>query len=66
VAGQLVSAASLARFTASVAKLAGRSGQGSRGLRTAAVGGGMLAAASLATSALRVAALTGSREEHDV
>ena len=52
VVGQLVSAASLARFTASVAKLAGRSRRGSRGLRTAAVGG-VLAATSLATSALR-------------
>ena len=65
VVGQLVSAASLARFTASVAKLAGRSGRGSRGLRTAAVGGGILAAASLATSALCAVALTGSRGEQD-
>ncbi|HET9927705.1 MAG TPA: hypothetical protein VFQ09_02765 [Rubrobacter sp.] len=65
VVGQLVSAASLARFTASVAKLAGRSGRGSRGLRTAAVGGGVLAATSLATSALCAAALTGSRGEQD-
>lgn len=65
VAGQLVSAASLARFTAPVAKLAGRSGRGSRGLRAAAVGGGILAAASLATSALCAAALTGSRGEQD-
>ena len=61
----MVSAASLARFTASVAKLAGRSGRGSRGLRTAAVGGGVLAATSLATSALCAAALTGSRGEQD-
>ena len=65
VVGQLVSAASLARFTASVAKLAGRSGRGSRGLRTAAVGGGVIAAASLAASALCAAALTGSRGEQD-
>ena len=65
VVGQLVSAASLARFTASVAKLAGRSGRGSRGLRTAAVGGGVLAATSLATSALCAVALTGSRGEQD-
>ena len=65
VVGQLVSAASLAWFTASVAKLAGRSGRGSRGLRTAAVSGGMLAATSLATSALCAAALTGSRGEQD-
>jgi hypothetical protein len=61
----LVSAASLARFTTSVAKLAGRSGSGSRGLRTAAVGGGVLAATSLATSALCAAALTGSRGEQE-
>ena len=65
VVGQLVSAASLARFTASVAKLAGRSGRGSRGLRAAAVSGGGLAATSLATSALCAAALTGSRGEQD-
>jgi hypothetical protein len=65
VVGQLLSAASLARFSASVAKLAGRSGSGSRGLRTAAVGGGGIAAASLATSALCAAALTGSRGEQD-
>jgi hypothetical protein len=65
VVGQLVSAASLARFTASVAKLASRSGRGSRGLRAAAVAGGGLAAASLATSALCAAALTGRRGEQD-
>ncbi len=59
VAGQLVSAASLARFTASVARLASRSGRGSRGLRAVALGGGGLAAGSLATSALLGAALTG-------
>ena len=65
VVGQLISAASLARFTASVATLAERSGGWSRGLRAAAVGGGALAAASLATSALCAAALTGSRGEQD-
>jgi hypothetical protein len=65
VAGQLVSAASLAWFTASVAKLAARSDRGSRGLRAAAIAGGGLAAASLATSALLSAALTGSRGEQD-
>jgi hypothetical protein len=65
VAGQLISAASLARFTASVAKLAGRSGRGSRGLRAAVLAGGGLAAASLATSALLSAALTGRRGEQD-
>ena len=64
VVGQLFSAASLARFTASVATLAGHSERGSRGLR-AAVGGGGLAATSLTTSALCAAALTGSRGEQD-
>ena len=58
-AGQLISAASLARFTASVARLAERSGWGSRGLRRAAVAGGGLATASLATSALCTLALSG-------
>ena len=57
---QLVSASSLARFAVSVARLAARSGRGSRGLQTAA-----LAAASLATSALLSAALTGRRGEQD-
>jgi hypothetical protein len=65
VVGQLISAASLARFTASVARLAARSGRGSRGLRAAALAGGGLAAASLATSALLSAALTGGRGEQD-
>jgi hypothetical protein len=65
VVGQLVSAASLVRFTASVARFAGRSKRSSRGLRSAAAVGGMLAAASLATSALCAAALTGSRGEQD-
>jgi hypothetical protein len=54
--GQLVSSASLARFTASVARLAGRSGKGSEGLRKAALAGGALAAASLATSGLHTLA----------
>jgi hypothetical protein len=60
VVGQLVSASSLARFAVSVARLAARSGRGSRGLQAAA-----LAAASLATSALLSAALTGRRGEQD-
>jgi len=64
-AGQLVSAAALARFTASVAALAGRSGRGSGGLRAAAVAGGALAAASLATSGALTAGLTGERAERD-
>jgi hypothetical protein len=57
--GQLISTISLARFTASVARLAVRSGQGSRALRTAALAGGGLAAASLATSGLCTLALSG-------
>lgn len=65
VVGQLVSAASLARFTASVAKLASWSGRGSAKLRTAALAGGGLAAASLATSALLSAALTGPWGEQE-
>jgi hypothetical protein len=64
-AGQLVSAASLAQFTASVADLASGSGLGSRWLRVAAVAGGALAAASLATSALCAAALTGRPDEEN-
>jgi hypothetical protein len=59
--GQLISAVSLARFTASVARLAERSGRGSRGLRTAAIAGGGLAAASLATSGSCTLALSGRR-----
>ena len=65
VVGQLVSATSLARFAVSVARLAARSGRGSRGLQAAALAGGGLAAASLATSALLSAALTGRRGEQD-
>jgi hypothetical protein len=57
-AGQAISAASLARFTASVARLAGRTGPGSRALQTAAVAGGALAAVSLAASAACTAALS--------
>jgi hypothetical protein len=64
-AGQLISAASLARFAGSVANLASRSDRGSRGLQVAAVVGGALAAASLATSALCAAALTAHRGEED-
>ena len=64
-AGQLISTASLARFTASVAKLAARSGQGSQALQAAALAGGGLAVASLATSALCALALTGRRGKDD-
>ena len=64
-AGQLVSTAALARFTASVARLAGRSGKGSGGLRTAAIAGGGLAVASLATSGLHTLALSGRWGKED-
>jgi hypothetical protein len=58
-AGQAVSAVALVRFTASVARLAGRTGRGSRMLQAAAVAGGGLAAVSLATASVCAAALTG-------
>jgi hypothetical protein len=58
VVGQLVSAASLARYAASVARLASFSGRESRFLRAAALAGGAIAAISLATSASAAAALT--------
>jgi hypothetical protein len=64
-AGQAISAASLARFTASVATLTGRAGAGSRALQVAAVGGGGVAAASLAASAAYWAALAGPRGRQD-
>src|SRR5947207_11278609 len=57
--GQASSAVALARFTASVARLAGRTGRGSRALQTAAIAGGAVAAASLAASAACTAALSG-------
>ncbi len=63
--GQLISTASLARFTASVARLAGRSGKGSQRLRTAAIAGGGLATASLATSAVHTLTLSGRRGKED-
>jgi hypothetical protein len=63
--GQFISAAALIRFTASVAKLAGRAGPEARKLRATAMAGGGLAAASLATSAACAAALTGPRGQHD-
>jgi hypothetical protein len=56
VTGQLTSVASLGRFTGSVVGLATRSG--SRTLEATALGGGVLAAASLATSAALTTALT--------
>lgn len=58
VTGQLLSAASLAVFSASVARLAGRVGSGSRALQALAIAGGALASLSLAASATAAAALT--------
>jgi hypothetical protein len=63
VAGQLVSAAAMARFTASVAGLAGRSPRGPRALRVAAGVGGGVASVTLATSAVYAARLAGGRDE---
>lgn len=62
-ASQLVCTAALVRFTASVVRLAGRSGRGSRALQAAALAGGGLAAASLAASAAYTTKLTGSTED---
>ena len=64
-AGQAISAASLVQFTASVARLAGRAGRGSRALQAAAVAGGGLAAGSLAAAAGYAAALTGPAGDSD-
>jgi hypothetical protein len=58
VSGQFLSAASLAVFSASVARLAGRTGRGSRTLQAMAIAGGALASLSLAASATVAAALT--------
>jgi hypothetical protein len=56
--GQLLSAASLAMFSASVARLAGRAGPRSGSLQAMAIAGGALASGSLAASATAAAALT--------
>jgi hypothetical protein len=64
-AGQLLSAALLSRFTASVVRLAGASGTGSRALPAAAAVGGATAATTLATSGLLTAALTTDRAADD-
>jgi hypothetical protein len=64
-AGQLVSAAALVAFTASVARLAARSDRDARGLQATAIAGGSIAAASLATSAVCAAALAGRRGDDD-
>jgi len=61
--GQVVSLLSVARFTASVAKVAKRSG--SRSLRAAALAGGAATVASLATSAACIGSLTTDRREDD-
>jgi hypothetical protein len=61
IAGQVISAASMARFTASVAGLAGRAGPGSRALQAVAVAGGAIATAGLGASAVTAAALTTDR-----
>jgi hypothetical protein len=65
VAGQLVSAITPGRFTATVAQLAGRAGRGSGLLSAAAITGGATAVASLAASALYTAALTTDRALDD-
>jgi hypothetical protein len=58
VTGQLLSAASLAVFSRSVAQLTGRGG--SKLLKAAAIAGGALASTSLAASATAAAALTSA------
>jgi hypothetical protein len=66
VGGQLLSAASLAVFSASVARLAGRAGPRSRPLQVMAIAGGALASVSLAASATAAAALTtGAGRDED-
>jgi hypothetical protein len=59
--GQAVSSLSLARFTASVVRLAGRAGTHAPALQVAAIAGGAVASASLGASALCAAALSGRR-----
>jgi hypothetical protein len=56
--GQLISAAALARYSLSVARVAGRNGRRFGALRVAAIAGGALASVSLAASATAAAALT--------
>jgi hypothetical protein len=64
-AGQLLSAITLARFTASVAQLAARAGRGSGALRAATIVGGATAVGSLAASSMFTAALTTDRALDD-
>ena len=63
--GQAVSAGMLIPFTRSVAEFIGRTGRGSRPLKAAAIAGGAIATASLATSAACTALLTGRRKDND-
>jgi hypothetical protein len=62
---QLLSAATLGRFTVSVVRLAGRAGPGARALQVAAGVGGGAAVVSLAASGALTAALTTDRAEDD-
>lgn len=64
-AGQLISAALLAPFTASVIRLARRADPTSGALPTTAAIGGGAAAASLAGAGLYAAALTTARSDND-
>jgi hypothetical protein len=64
-AGQLISAATLGRFTASVVGLARRADPSSRVLPATAAIGGTAAVASLTASALYFAALTTERSDDD-
>jgi hypothetical protein len=65
VTGQLLSAAFLARYSLSVARLAGRAGRRSRALRAAAIAGAVLASGSLAASAAAAGALTAGPGHDD-
>ncbi|MDQ3432896.1 MAG: hypothetical protein M3467_11910 [Actinomycetota bacterium] len=65
VAGQVISILSLARFTASVARLAGRSGPAPRKLQAVALVSGAASVVSLATSATTHASLSLPRERGD-
>jgi hypothetical protein len=64
-AGQLVSALTLARFTASVVTLAGRSGESTPLVQAVAVTGGAVASTSLVVSAACSAALSGAAGRDD-
>jgi hypothetical protein len=63
ILGQLVSAASLARFTRTADKLAAHAGRAALPLRVVALLGGTVASASLLTGALHAAALTRARQD---